>query len=639
MGGVLVLNLFDLKNADELKDVQSTCLKVYGNFIGDVEEALYNSIKGKSRSTLKYSLAAIFCVAMIGTMLLNNNKQGYLIYHNEVPLGVVDTLDVVNNVNVENDEVIIKVLNRPVYYDKNTAKVLEDEQAVLNAVEEVESVGAENVDIQQNNTVMNSIFAQTYIPEKTESITTTAPIVEIDETVEETQPYFYVNPELNQFDDTKEIMFENNDNANNNLSMIEDYSAIIEEQESAESEQLIPDYSVLDTNNVDTVPEVIVDVSNEDTVDAIDLLNAPVDEAPVKAYAVYIDDAYIGAVTDVTIIENALNELKAPYQGTEGLVSLSFDKNITYDKEIEMQANMLTDSQAVVDKILSTEGVARYYEVVPGDCPSIIADKLGLTTAEVCSLPVTFNGEIVEDISSDCRVGMQIQYQAERKFIHVLVEKDVVQSEMTAFETEVIEDDTMFKGTQEVVSSGEYGELQRVVRVVVNDNEIVSQELISETVVKQPVKEVIHVGTRDTITAVNTNINAGGSGDYFWPVGDNGGYISAYFGDGRGHKGIDIAAPYGTSIYAAHSGTISKTNTSGWGGGYGNHVMIAGDDGYDTMYAHMSYVADGISVGTYVVEGQLIGYVGSTGDSTGNHCHFEVRYNGSYLNPINFVGK
>jgi len=633
----LSLNLSDLCNTDKLNDVQSTCLNVYGNFIGNIEEALYNSIKSKSKSSLKYSLAAIFCVAMLDTLILNNNKQGYLVYLNEVPIGVVDTLDVVNNVNAGNEQIVVKVLNRPVYYDKNTANVLKDEQAVLAAVEAVESVGVENIEVQSNNNLnlMASVFAQPYIPEKSEVIVSD----NTNETVEETQPYFYVNTDLNQFDNVMEIDFENNDNVNNNLSMEEDYSEVVEEQINAEPEQLIENYEELDTNTVETIPEVEVEIVSEDFVDAVDLLNAPTDEAPVKAYAVYIDDTYVGAVVDTSVIENALAELKAPYLGIEGLISLSFDKEITYDKEIEMQANMLTDSQAVVDKILSTEGVARYYEVVPGDCPSIIADKLGLTTAEVCSLPVTFNGEIVPDISNDCRVGMQIQYQAERKFIHVLVERDVVQTEMTAFETEIVEDDSMYKGTQEVVVNGEYGELQRVVRVVENDNEIVSQEVISENVIKQPVKEVVHVGTRDTITAVNTNINAGGSGDYFWPVGDNGGYISAYFGDGRGHKGIDIAAPYGTPIYAAHSGTISKVNSSGWGGGYGLHVMIAGDDGYDTMYAHMSYVADGISSGTYVVEGQLIGYVGSTGDSTGNHCHFEVRYNGSYLNPINFVGK
>lgn len=631
------MNLSDLCNTDKLNDVQSTCLNVYGNFIGNIEEALYNSIKSKSKSSLKYSLAAIFCVAMLDTLILNNNKQGYLVYLNEVPIGVVDTLDVVNNVNAGNEQIVVKVLNRPVYYDKNTANVLKDEQAVLAAVEAVESVGVENIEVQSNNNLnlMASVFAQPYIPEKSEVIVSD----NTNETVEETQPYFYVNTDLNQFDNVMEIDFENNDNVNNNLSMEEDYSEVVEEQINAEPEQLIENYEELDTNTVETIPEVEVEIVSEDFVDAVDLLNAPTDEAPVKAYAVYIDDTYVGAVVDTSVIENALAELKAPYLGIEGLISLSFDKEITYDKEIEMQANMLTDSQAVVDKILSTEGVARYYEVVPGDCPSIIADKLGLTTAEVCSLPVTFNGEIVPDISNDCRVGMQIQYQAERKFIHVLVERDVVQTEMTAFETEIVEDDSMYKGTQEVVVNGEYGELQRVVRVVENDNEIVSQEVISENVIKQPVKEVVHVGTRDTITAVNTNINAGGSGDYFWPVGDNGGYISAYFGDGRGHKGIDIAAPYGTPIYAAHSGTISKVNSSGWGGGYGLHVMIAGDDGYDTMYAHMSYVADGISSGTYVVEGQLIGYVGSTGDSTGNHCHFEVRYNGSYLNPINFVGK
>ena len=388
----------------------------------------------------------------------------------------------------------------------------------------------------------------------------------------------------------------------------------------------------VDSENVNLDMNINIDISDSDVQENLDV-------KMITAYAVYIDDEYIGTVSDVSLIENTLNLLKQPYESIENLVSLSFDKNISYDKEIEMDENLLTNPQDIVDKLLSTEGVARYYEVVPGDCPSIIADKLDLTTAEVCSLPVYFDGELVDDISKDCRVGMLIQYQSERKFIHVLIEKNTVYTDMVAYDSVSIEDETMLEGTYKVETEGQYGVIERTFREVIDDNNIINSVLLSETIVQEPVSEVIRVGTAKPLTQVNLNKNAGGSGEYFWPVGDNSGYISAYFGDGRHHKGIDIAAPKGTPIYAAASGTIQTTNTSGWGGGYGNYVLISGDDGYDTMYGHMSYVADGISSGVYVTRGQLIGYVGSTGDSTGNHCHFEVRYKGSYLNPTEFVSK
>ena len=156
--------------------------------------------------------------------------------------------------------------------------------------------------------------------------------------------------------------------------------------------------------------------------------------------------------------------------------------------------------------------------------------------------------------------------------------------------------------------------------------------MLERVIISEPVAQEQRVGTRKTTTEVSTG--SGGSGDYFWPVG--GGYISDHFGGYRNHKGLDIAAPYGTPIYAAESGTVTETGT-GWNGGYGNAVKISHDDGNVTYYAHMSSIA--INYGDYVVKGQLIGYVGSTGSSTGNHLHFEVRAGSYYENPENYVSQ
>lgn len=100
----------------------------------------------------------------------------------------------------------------------------------------------------------------------------------------------------------------------------------------------------------------------------------------------------------------------------------------------------------------------------------------------------------------------------------------------------------------------------------------------------------------------------------------------------RNHNGVDMAAPAGTPIYAAHSGkvTVATFNNS-----CGNYVSINHGDGYAAVYMHMTrYV---VSPGTYVNAGQLIGYVGSTGLSTGPHLHFGVSYNGAYINPMQFI--
>ncbi len=113
-------------------------------------------------------------------------------------------------------------------------------------------------------------------------------------------------------------------------------------------------------------------------------------------------------------------------------------------------------------------------------------------------------------------------------------------------------------------------------------------------------------------------------------------YISDEYGGARGHGGMDIAGPSGTQIVAAESGTVIRSNnTDEWGWGWGYHVYIYHNDTYSTLYAHMSATA--VSTGEYVSKGQVIGYEGSTGDSTGPHLHFEVWENGTRVNPRPFL--
>ena len=97
------------------------------------------------------------------------------------------------------------------------------------------------------------------------------------------------------------------------------------------------------------------------------------------------------------------------------------------------------------------------------------------------------------------------------------------------------------------------------------------------------------------------------------------------------HSGVDIGASYGSPVYAAAAGTATVSYDAG---GFGNYVTINHGNGYSTLYGHMSSVA--ISSGSYVSQGQVIGYVGSTGASTGPHLHFNVYHNGSLTNPMSY---
>lgn len=99
------------------------------------------------------------------------------------------------------------------------------------------------------------------------------------------------------------------------------------------------------------------------------------------------------------------------------------------------------------------------------------------------------------------------------------------------------------------------------------------------------------------------------------------------------HNGVDMSAPQGTPIYAAKSGKVTKTSYQAGGAGY--YVSINHGDGFSSVYMHMTHYI--VSPGQYVSAGQVIGYVGSTGGSTGPHLHFGISYNGTYVNPMNYV--
>lgn len=98
------------------------------------------------------------------------------------------------------------------------------------------------------------------------------------------------------------------------------------------------------------------------------------------------------------------------------------------------------------------------------------------------------------------------------------------------------------------------------------------------------------------------------------------------------HNGIDIPAPYGTPIYATADGTVGRAQRLG---GYGNYVEIEHGNAIETRYGHMSRFV--VQSGQHVKKGDIIGYVGSTGRSTGNHLHYEVRIDGAPVNPLPFV--
>ncbi|MBQ3986078.1 MAG: peptidoglycan DD-metalloendopeptidase family protein [Oscillospiraceae bacterium] len=193
------------------------------------------------------------------------------------------------------------------------------------------------------------------------------------------------------------------------------------------------------------------------------------------------------------------------------------------------------------------------------------------------------------------------------------------------------DDSSMYQGDTRVLVKGEYGKADIVADVEYVNGIETQRTVISRVMLSEPKPETRARGTKERPSWLPT-------GSFRWPCG---GRITSYFGYRntgiRGastyHQGIDIACAYGTTIVAADGGTVEYT---GYKGAMGYTVIINHGNGYKTYYEHCSSFA--CRAGQHVYKGQAIAYVGSTGVSSGAHCHFGIQKNGTYVNPLNYLG-
>ena len=225
--------------------------------------------------------------------------------------------------------------------------------------------------------------------------------------------------------------------------------------------------------------------------------------------------------------------------------------------------------------------------------------------------------------------------------ITVVTTEEQTKEETIDFKQEYKPQADMYIGERIVETEGKEG-IKEVTSKVIKENGIpVSQEVVEEEIITEPRQEIVLTGTKEydgyggAEGASDTNVSYDGSAVYealYTPVDSV--YISSEFGPrwGRMHRGIDLALAMGSAIYAADDGVVYY---SGWNGGYGNLVKIDHGNGMQTYYAHCSQLLT--SQGQHVTRGEKIALVGSTGNSTGPHLHFEVIINGSCVNPLDFL--
>lgn len=340
-----------------------------------------------------------------------------------------------------------------------------------------------------------------------------------------------------------------------------------------------------------------------------------------EAYGIYIDGKFVGAVKNKEAVQDALNERILNFRVDGVIKDVGYKGDVEYTKGMYLSDSVMTE-KAAIELLTSSKEKKSVYIAKRGDTAVSIAEQYNMDLAKL--------EELNPEIKSSCRKGMLVNVIETESYLPIQYVREISPVTFLDYETIEVETSSLNAGTRDVISRGQRGEKLSNIEVTYVDGKEYSRKTISSTITKQPVVEKIGIGIYaarpDSPSTVLT-----GTGEFGWPV--DGGYISDPFLSDRNHKGMDIAASTGTEIYAAADGVVVS---AGWNsGGYGYFVQLGHVDGYQTVYGHMSAVL--VTEGQEVSRGQLIGEIGSTGNSTGPHCHFEVRHEGICLDPALFV--
>lgn len=346
------------------------------------------------------------------------------------------------------------------------------------------------------------------------------------------------------------------------------------------------------------------------------------DAVLTQACGVFVDDAFVGAVPSSQEIEFALSERLADFNAPAGATDVRYENEVTYRSGMYLEDSLL-DTEEMIEKLTASERYRSRYTVQQGESVVQVAKKFSMTESRLREL----NPDLEE---GECEAGDQLTVIKTDSFLPIQYTERMTLTSFIDFDSIEVNTSAVNKGDTQILVPGVKGEKSNVVDIVYVDGAEASRTVIRSEVLSEPVTEQVGIGTY-TAQPMSANTVLRGSGRFSWPV--DGGYISDPFISDRNHKGLDIAAPAGTEIYASDAGTVTY---AGWNaGGYGYLVMVDHGDGYVTVYGHCSMIY--VSEGQEVSRGQRMAAVGSTGRSTGNHLHFEVRYNGMYCDPTGFL--
>ena len=357
-------------------------------------------------------------------------------------------------------------------------------------------------------------------------------------------------------------------------------------------------------------------------------------------------------VTDKSIFKDSIDTMASIFVGENRYKNYKDDNqseiegtgevinNVYVEEDIAYKAvNISTDEKIYTD---STE-LSQYllygdnYEestviVSSGDSISSIAYNNKISVEEFLISNPEYTSE-----DNLLYAGKEVKIAKVDPQINIVEEKYSVSDIESNYRTVEVYDDNITDGEEIITQEGEKG-LDRVSQNVKSVNgEIAYVEPVSKETVKNPVDKKVTVGTK-VIPSVGSTSSWGWPTTSGYTLSSHFGYRIAVFGEGNFHSGLDIAGTgYGSPVYASNNGVITKME---YASSYGYHIIINHNNGFYSVYAHMSGFAPGIGVGSIVERGQQIGYVGSSGWATGPHLHFEIRTCDKYscvVNPENYL--
>ncbi|MBU3812315.1 MAG: peptidoglycan DD-metalloendopeptidase family protein, partial [Candidatus Niameybacter stercoravium] len=342
----------------------------------------------------------------------------------------------------------------------------------------------------------------------------------------------------------------------------------------------------------------------------------------------------------VGAVDKKEEEKEEPTEGQKiarELTEFDFNEEVIVRSTYIDEEQILGEEEAKNILLGNTEEIVEY-ELKEGDNIWDIAIKHGTTMDHILEI----NPQIEDE--TRMQIGEVIKLEVPDPILSISTTEQATFKELIPAEIEYVEFSDLYKDETKVYQEGYDGVKEITVDVHKVNGKEVSRDLITEKVLKEPKTKVIAFGTKEkpkpkpTSTSTNkkpsSSVSSSNSGMFMHPL-NGGGTLTSNYGSrwGSFHRGLDIAAPAGTPIYAAAAGTVTYSGYNN--GGFGKLIIIDHNNGYQTYYAHCSSLY--AQVGQKVSKGQNIAGVGSTGNSTGNHVHFEIRSNGTPINPYNYV--